>query len=128
MKKTKIIYWIFTGLLAALMLSSGIQNFMYTQPTEELFKHLGYPEYVARFLGLAKILAGIGLLIPGYPRLKEWVYAGIFYDLLGAVYSGVSIGDPIVQWLPMLIFFAILFLSYYYHHRLLKERLQAQRT
>lgn len=121
MKRTKILYWVFTGLLAALMLSSGIQNLLSTPQSLEVFKHLGYPAYISPFLGLAKTLAGIAILIPGFNRLKEWAYAGISFDLLGATYSGLSVGDPIKLWLPMLLFFALLILSYYYHHKKLAQ-------
>src|SRR5258708_6032601 len=102
MKKINIIYWIFTGLLVALMLFSGIQNLLSTQPSIELVsKHLGCPQYFIPFIGLAKTLGAIAILIPGFPRIKEWVYAGFTYDLTAAVYSTIAVGDPVSMWWPM---------------------------
>jgi len=121
MKKINIIYWIFTGLLVALMLMSGIQNLLSTQPSIELIsKQLKYPEYFIPFIGLAKTLGAIVILIPGFPRLKEWIYAGFTYDLTAATYSAIAIGEPFSQWWAMLIFFVILAVSYIYHHKRLK--------
>jgi len=51
---------------------------------------LGYPDYVIRPLGILQVLGVIAILIPGYPRIKEWAYAGLFFDLAGATYSGIA--------------------------------------
>lgn len=121
MKKTNTIYWIFTGILVALMLFSGIQNLLSTEPSIKLIsKQLGYPEYFLPFIGLAKTLGAIAILIPGYPRIKEWVYAGFTYDLMGALYSTIAVGEPFAKWWPMLFFFVILAFSYIYYHKRLK--------
>lgn len=121
MKKTNTIYWIFTGLLVALMLFSGIQNLLSTEPSIKLIsKQMGYPEYFLPFIGLAKTLGAIAILIPGYPRIKEWVYAGFTYDLMGALYSTIAVGEPFAKWWPMLFFFVILAFSYIYYHKRLK--------
>lgn len=121
MKKTNTIYWIFTGLLVALMLFSGIQNLLSTEPSIKLIsKQMGYPEYFLPFIGLAKALGAIAILIPGYPRIKEWVYAGFTYDLMGALYSTIAVGEPFAKWWPMLFFFVILAFSYIYYHKRLK--------
>jgi len=118
MKKINILYWIFTGLLAAIMLMSGIQNALSTAPSVELVsKHLGYPLYFIPFIGVAKCLGAIVILIPGFPRLKEWVYAGFVYDLTGALYSSISVGDPASQWWLILIFPAILACSYIFYQK-----------
>ncbi|MEO6148646.1 MAG: DoxX family protein, partial [Mucilaginibacter sp.] len=87
MKKINIIYWIFTGLLAALMLSSAIPNIISSEDTLKFFKILGYPAYLSPFLGIAKLLGVIAILIPGFSRIKEWAYAGLAFDLAGATYS-----------------------------------------
>jgi hypothetical protein len=123
MKKTKVIYWIFTGLLAALMLVSSIPDIlMVPDAVEFIVNHLGYPKYFLPFVGVAKFLGVVALLIPGFPRLKEWVYAGFVYDLSGAMYSGLAVGDPVLQVLPILIGFALIAGSYIYHHKRLKEK------
>jgi uncharacterized membrane protein YphA (DoxX/SURF4 family) len=60
----------------------------------ELFTHLGYPTYLLPFLGTAKILAVIAILVPGFPRIREWACAGLLFHLIGAWYSHISVGDP----------------------------------
>jgi len=121
MKKTNILYWVFTGLLIALMLMSGIQNLLSTQASIELVsKQLGYPQYFIPFIGLAKTLGAIVLLIPGFPRIKEWVYAGFVYDLSAATYSSIAIGESVSKWGFMIIFFILVAGSYIYYHKRLK--------
>jgi uncharacterized membrane protein len=119
MKKTKTLYWIFTGLFAVFMIFSGITNVMVIPDAVTIITtHLGYPQYLIPFLGLAKILGGIALLVPGFPRLKEWAYAGLFFDILGAAYSGICVDGFQPQMLSMLIFFGLEALSYIYYHKL----------
>jgi uncharacterized membrane protein YphA (DoxX/SURF4 family) len=121
MKKINIIYWIATGLLLALMLFSGITNALNTpESAQYVTKHLGYPPYFTQYIGIAKILGVIAILIPGYPRIKEWAYAGFTFDLISATYSFIAIGDPVKDWAPMFIFFIILSVSYIYHHKRLR--------
>lgn len=117
MKKDKIIYWVLTILFAAFMLMSSFPDIISSPEAIEIFKHLQYPAYLLPFLGIAKTLGVIVILVPGLPRLKEWAYAGLFFDLAGAVYSGLSVGDPIVQWSPIFIAFVFLFGSYFYWHK-----------
>ena len=117
MKTTKILYWIFTILLVALMLFSAVGSFMDNPQGAEFAKHLGYPISLFKLLGVAKILGVIAILIPGYPRLKEWAYAGFTFDLVGAVYSGLVVGDPIVQWLPVFVGLILVFGSYITYHK-----------
>src|SRR4051812_22156356 len=116
MKKIKITYWIFTGLLAVLMTISGIPDVMVVPDAIVIFKHLGYPAYLIPFLGVAKLLGVVAILVPGFPRLKEWAYAGFVYDLGGAMYSAICVGDPPGKWLPLIIGFIIIFGSYIFHH------------
>ncbi len=120
MKRTKIIYWIATGLVAALMLMSGITNVLVVPDAITLFKHLGYPIYLIPFLGVAKTLGAVAILVPGFRRIKEWAYAGLTYDLGGAMYSGIASGDPASGWSMILIMLALIALSYIYYHKLLK--------
>ena len=122
MKTTKILYWVFTILMIALMLSSVIGSFMNNPKGAEFAAHLGYPLYIFKFLAVAKALGIIAILVPGNPRLKEWAYAGFTFDLLGAVYSGLTVGDPIVQWIPVIIGLIFIFGSYLTYHKLLKAR------
>ena len=120
-KRDKILFWTFSGLFCAFMLMSAIPNLLSAPEWVEIFEQLGYPLYLLPFIGLAKLLGCIVLLVPGFPRLKEWAYAGFFFDLTGAVYSALAVSgfDPMM--LVMLVPFVTGALSYIYHHRLLKS-------
>jgi DoxX-like family len=111
MKKTNIFYWIFTGLFSALMLFSALPDIT-SQPVAVQGMHdgLGYPLYFIPFIGVAKLLGVIALLIPGFPRIKEWAYAGLFFDLIGATYSIIAIGQP--GWAFMILPLALGIASY----------------
>ena len=120
MKKTKIIYWIFTALFAAAMLFSAIPDIIMTKEVIDFMTMLGYPLYFIPFIGVAKVIGVIAILIPGFSRIKEWAYAGLMFDLIGAMYSIACIGG-IVGALPLLIFIAPGVGSYVYYHKRLKE-------
>ncbi len=121
MKKTRILYWVFTGLFAALMLFSAIPDVLCVPDAVKFMTALGYPLYFIPFIGVAKILGVIAILIPGFPRIKEWAYAGLMFDLIGAFYSCLAIGTPVVQCLPILVFVALGALAYYFYNKRLKE-------
>ena len=88
MKKINIIYWISTILLALLMLSSAIPSIINGPDSIKIMTtHLGYPLYFTPFLGVAKLLGVIALFVPGFPKIREWAYAGFTFDLIGALYS-----------------------------------------
>ncbi len=120
MKKMIIIYWAFTGPLAALMVLGAIPDILSTPDAVALFKHLGYPAYLLPFLGIAKLLGVVAILVPGFPRIKEWAYAGFVFDLTGAMYSSISVGDPPSGWLIFFIGYILIAGSYVYHHKKLK--------
>ena len=117
MKKTNLFYWLTTGLLAALMTMSGMSNLLSVPEAIAGLAHLGYPAYLSPFLGAAKLLGVLAILVPGFPRLREWAYAGFGFDLAGAMYSGLAVGDPVAQWLPLLVGFALIAASYYFNKR-----------
>lgn len=119
-KKTNIIYWIFTGLIGLALTGSSIPDVISSPQAVEFMTKLGYPHYIIPFLGVAKILGVIAILIPGYPRIKEWAYAGLMFDLVGAAYSQVGAGGPPAGAAFMLIFIIPLAVSYIYYHKKLK--------
>ncbi|MDD9269402.1 DoxX family protein [Paenibacillus sp. GCM10023248] len=86
-------YWIVTSLLAASMTISGIGQLMQLEGNLELVAKLEYPVYVLTILGIWKVLGSIALVVPGFPRLKEWAYAGIFFVMTGAAFSHVFAAD-----------------------------------
>jgi hypothetical protein len=121
MKKILMIYWIFTGLLIVYTISGSITDIMSVPFAVALFTHLGYPTYLLPFLGIAKLLGIVALLFSGFSRIKEWVYAGFVYDLTGAMYSSISVGDPASSWLLFLIGYILIAGSYIFHHKKLKS-------
>jgi hypothetical protein len=118
MKKTRIFYWIVTGLFLLMMLFSGISSMVSGPKAVEFFKMLQLPAYLIPFLSIAKILGVIVILIPGFPRLKEWAYAGLMFDLIGAAWCNYSVAKSFAAWAPILIFVALGFLSYYLYHKI----------
>ena len=89
MRLKKIGYWTATVLLALALLPGGTAHFVGQKDAVESVVRLGYPAYFVAILGFWKVLGGIALLVPGLPRLKEWAYAGVFFDLAGAAASHV---------------------------------------
>jgi hypothetical protein len=116
LRKLKLIgYWVTTAAIALETLAGGVTDLVHGgtelvagQPVVQIVTHEGYPVYLLTILGVWKLLGAIVLLAPRFPRLKEWAYAGIFFELTGALASGiVRGGDPgTVIWSP-LIFIAL---------------------
>ena len=92
MKARSIGYWITTALFVLAMGGSGMADLVHAPPIVEGFGHLGYPEYLMTLLGVWKMLGIVAILAPGLPRLKEWAYAGFFFELTGAAFSHVAAG------------------------------------
>jgi hypothetical protein len=116
MKKNKIAYWIFTILFSAAMIFSSYGGLRpEPQALQLLHDQLGYPVYFIQFISVAKILGSIAILIPQLKTIKEWAYAGLFFDLIGATYSIFSVSDKFDPGsLGMLVFIALGALSYYF--------------
>ena len=96
MKKTKIIYWISTILFAGFMLFSSIPGIKPSaQSIQVLHDYLQYPIYFIRLISVAKLLGVIVLFIPGLHSIKEWAYAGLFFDLMGAIFSFASVAKKL---------------------------------
>ncbi|WP_309487761.1 DoxX family protein [Bacillus sp. SD075] len=115
----------FTGLLVALMVLGSIPDIMSVPDADALFNHLGYPTYLLPFIGIAKLLGVVAILIPGFPRIKEWAYAGFVFDLTGAMYSSISVGDTNSGWLLFISGYILIAGSYIYHHKLLKSAISS---
>lgn len=86
-------YWVTTGVLVFCM-TGGFLELLGVRTTIDGISRLGYPPYIIPALGLGKVLAILAILWPGLPRLKEWAYAGIFFNMIGAVVSHVACKDP----------------------------------
>lgn len=119
-KTTGILYWVFTIIFALLMIFSSVDGLGPSEQALQIIHEvMGYPVYFIQFISVAKILGCLVILIPGIPKtLKEWAYAGLFFDLAGAIYSGVASAgafDP--RMLMMLLWILPGILSYYYWHK-----------
>jgi hypothetical protein len=112
MKMRRIAYWVTTALTAFVFLSGGVMDIV--QPPELLkgMTDLGYTGYFTTILGVWKVLGGIAILVPGFPRLKEWAYAGMFFDLSGASASHASVGDPVAKIVTPLVILGIVMASW----------------
>lgn len=88
-----IAYWVTTGMVAFAMFSGGIAELTHRPETIEGMKQLGYPVYFVMILGFWKLLASLALLAPGFPRVKEWAYAGMFFNMTGAAVSHLVCQD-----------------------------------
>ena len=123
-KTINILYWIFTIIFAGLMIFSSYGSIIGDPKAKELIHdQLGYPEYFIPFTGYMKILGSIVILIPGLRTIKEWAYAGLFFDLLAVIYSGIALAgkvDPLMSF--MLLWIVPGILSYYFWKR--KMRLE----
>ena len=117
-KRNKIIYWIATIWASLGMLSTGaVQLFkMEGNGPGSLasMTKLGYPEYFVTFLGIAKVLGVVVLVIPKFPLLKEWVYAGFFFMMSGAVYSHLILRHSLNETFPPLLLLILTMISWYF--------------
>ena len=113
-KRNKIIYWIATAWLALGMLSTGIVQLIKMKEEVEMMGHLGYPTYFLTLLGLWKILGVIAILIPKFPLLKEWTYAGFFFAMTGAIFSHFAIGDGAKEFFGPLLLLTLTVVSWYF--------------
>ncbi|MFZ1678708.1 MAG: DoxX family protein [Saprospiraceae bacterium] len=120
-KRDKIIYWISTLWLALGMFSTGLVQVLRVQSEGALappgvwgITQLGYPVYFLTILGVWKILGVVALLIPKFPLLKEWTYAGFFFTMTGAIFSHIASGSPMNEYFPSLLLLALTLVSWYY--------------
>ena len=113
-KRDKIIYWISTLWLALGMTSTGIVQLLKVEEEVDLMTRLGYPSYFLTILGVWKILGVVAVLIPKFPLLKEWAYAGFFFAMSGAVFSHVASGDSVNELFPSLLLLILIVVSWYF--------------
>ena len=125
-KTINILYWVFTILFAALMIFSAYGSILVNEDAKKLIHdQLGYPLYFIPFTGYTKLIGAIAILIPGLKTVKEWAYAGLFFDLFAAVYSGIALAgklDPMMAF--MLIWIVPGILSYIFWKK--KRKLEMQ--
>ncbi|MEO8664709.1 MAG: DoxX family protein [Ignavibacteria bacterium] len=111
-KARKIIYWISTLWLSLGMVSTGIVQLLKVKDEVEFIMMLGYPRYFLTLLGVWKILGVVVVLIPKFPLLKEWAYAGFFFAMTGAVFSHIAMGNSISDIFPPVLLLILTMVSW----------------
>jgi len=113
----KITYWIATLWLALGMVSTGIVQLLKAKEGPggiDSMIQLGYPVYLLTLLGVWKMLGVIALLLPKFPLIKEWAYAGFFFLMFGAIFSHIAVGDPLSEIFPALLLLVLTMASWYF--------------
>lgn len=113
-KRNKIIYWIATAWLALGMLSTGIVQLIRMEEEVETFTQLGYPIYFLTLLGAWKIAGVAAVLVPKFPLLKEWAYAGFFFAMSGALFSHIASGHSAAEMFGPLLLLLLTVVSWYF--------------
>ncbi len=116
-KRDKMIYWVSTLWLALGMVSTGLPQLFKAHAGQgglDMIAHLGYPLYLLTILGVWKILGVVAVLIPKFPLLKEWAYAGFFFAMTGAIVSHIAVGDAVTATFPALLLLVLTALSWYF--------------
>jgi len=96
------------------MLSTGVVQLFKLKADVDQMTHLGYPVYLLTILGVWKILGVLAVLIPKFPRLKEWAYAGFFFAMSGAIISHIVSGDSVKEIFPPLLLLILTVVSWYF--------------
>ncbi|ADQ16199.1 hypothetical protein Lbys_0423 [Leadbetterella byssophila DSM 17132] len=113
-KRDKIIYWVASIWLAVAMIASGIQQIFTIGGFVEIMERLEYPTYFSVILGVWKIAGVVTILIPKFPLLKEWAYAGFFFVMSGAIFSHLAVGDEAVELFTPIFLLVLTVVSWYF--------------
>ena len=113
-KLIKVIYWGSTICLSLGMVSTGIVQFLKMKEEVAMMTALGYPAYFLTMLGIWKILGVIAVLIPKFPVLKEWAYAGFFFAMSGAVFSHLASGSNATELFGPVLLLILTMVSWYF--------------
>jgi hypothetical protein len=112
-KRNKIIYWVATIWLCLGMVSTGIVQLIPLEEEVEKMSALGYPLYFLTLIGVWKLVGVVAVLMPGYPLLKEWAYAGFFFLMSGAVFSHAAVGDQASEYFGPTLLLVLTVISWY---------------
>ena len=113
-KRNKIIYWVATGWLSLGMVSTGIVQLIKMKEEVDMMTRLGYPIYFLTIIGAWKLLGVVAVLIPKFPLVKEWAYAGFFFAMSGAVFSHLAIGDDAKELFGPILLLILTAISWYF--------------
>lgn len=113
-KRDKIIFWVATVWLSVAMIASGIQQIFEISGFVDIMEKLEYPTYFSVILGIWKILGVVAILIPKFPLLKEWAYAGFFFVMSGAFFSHLAVGDGAAELFAPIFLVVLTVVSWYF--------------
>ncbi|WP_339608309.1 DoxX family protein [uncultured Roseivirga sp.] len=113
-KRNKIIFWVSTIWLSLGMLSTGIVQLIRMEEEVDMMVNLGYPIYFLTILGIWKILGVTAVLLPKFPLIKEWAYAGFFFTMSGAVISHIAVGDSATELFGPILLIVLTVISWYF--------------
>ncbi|MBT1705960.1 DoxX family protein [Chryseosolibacter indicus] len=113
-RRNKIIYWVATIWLSLGMVSTGVVQLIKLKEEVDLFTHLGYPIYFLTILAVWKLLGVVAVLIPKFPLLKEWAYAGFFFSMSGAIFSHLAMNDAAKDLFGPSLLLLLTFVSWYF--------------
>jgi hypothetical protein len=105
-------YWISTGMIALAFGSGGVAYLAGAEVQLRGMAELGYPAYFVTILGVLKVLGALAIVTSRFPRLREWAYAGIAFDLIGAAASHAAVGHSAVKVAVPLVILAIMAVSW----------------
>jgi uncharacterized membrane protein YphA (DoxX/SURF4 family) len=123
MKTTKNLYWIFTILFSLLLLMDAIGGITRQQGGQDVMRHLGFPMYLLSIVGIAKLLAVVAMVQTRFVAIKEWAFAGITINFIGAFASRAFVGDGVFETIFPLIMLALFLAPYFLWKRLLKAQM-----
>lgn len=124
-KRDKIIYWVATLWLSLGMVSTGLVQIIHLEEEVQKMNALGYPDYFLTIIGIWKLLGVVAVLIPKFPLLKEWAYAGFFFVMSGALFTHLAAGDEVVEFFGPSLLLVLILLSWYFRPASRKIKLLA---
>jgi len=113
-KRDKIIYWVATIWLSLGMISTGIVQLIQMEEEVQKMNTLGYPSYFLTIIGVWKILGVIAVLVPKFPLVKEWAYAGFFFLMSGAIFTHLAVADEAVEYFGPALLLVLTVVSWYF--------------
>ncbi|MGO1245772.1 MAG: DoxX family protein [Sphingobacteriaceae bacterium] len=113
-KRDKIIYWVATIWLSLGMVSTGIVQVIQMNEEVQKMNDLGYPSYFLTLIGVWKLLGVVAVLVPKFPLIKEWAYAGFFFLMTGAIFTHLTVGDEWVAYFGPVLLLVLTIISWFY--------------
>lgn len=113
-KRDRIIYWVATIWLSLGMVSTGIVQLIKMEEEVQKMNELGYPSYFLTIIGAWKILGVVAVLVPKFPLIKEWAYAGFFFLMTGAIFTHFAINDEAINFIGPALLLVLTIISWYY--------------